>query len=87
MAGPLKRPGHGTLDLSTSPEMSGSEGGGVAVSLNRNPLPRVDEAANGLRERQRSPGIEEFTELIAILPRQAFGGWSGYQPSLAPSAC
>src|SRR5580658_10336644 len=53
--------------------MSGSRGGGVAVSLNGNPLPRVDVAENGLRERQHSPGREEFFKLIAILPRQTFG--------------
>jgi hypothetical protein len=53
--------------------MSGSEGGGVAVSLNGNPLPRVDVAENGLRERQHCPWREEFFKLIAILPRQTFG--------------
>jgi len=53
--------------------MSGSEGGGDAVSLNGNPLPRVDVAENGLRERQHSPWREEFFKLIAILPRQTFG--------------
>ena len=44
-----------------------------AVSLHGNPLPRVDEAGDGLRERQHCPGREEFFELIAILPRQTFG--------------
>jgi len=53
--------------------MFGSKGGGVAVSLNGNPLPRVDEAENGLRERQHCPWREEFFKLIAILPRQTFG--------------
>ena len=40
--------------------------------LDGNPLPRVDEAEDGLRERQRGPGREEFFKLIAILPRQTF---------------
>jgi len=53
--------------------MFGSKGGGVAVSLNGNPLPRVDVAENGLRERQHCPWREEFFKLIAILPRQTFG--------------
>jgi len=41
--------------------------------LNGNPLPRVDEADEGLRERQHRPGGEEFIELIAILSGQTFG--------------
>src|SRR5580658_8368286 len=53
--------------------MSGSRGGGVAVSLNWNHLPRVDEAEDRLRERQHCSGREEFFKLIAILPRQTFG--------------
>src|SRR5580704_10891293 len=53
--------------------MFGSKGGGDAVSLNGNPLPRVDEAENGLRERQHCPWREEFFKLIAILPRQTIG--------------
>ena len=53
--------------------MSGSRGGGDAVSLNRNPLPRVDKAEDRLRERQHSPWREEFFKLIAILPRQTLG--------------
>ena len=56
-----------------TPKMFGSKGGGVAVSLNGNPLPRVDVAENGLRERQHCPWREEFFKLIAILPRQTFG--------------
>ena len=40
--------------------MSGSEGGGFAVSLNRNHLPRVDAAEDRLRERQHCPWREEF---------------------------
>ena len=53
--------------------MSGSEGGGDAVSLNWNHLPRVDKAEDRLRERQHCPGREEFFKLIAILPRQRIG--------------
>jgi hypothetical protein len=67
---PLTPGATGTLDLSTSPEMSGSRGGGDAVSLNWNHLPRVDVAENGLRERQHCPWREEFFKLIAILPRE-----------------
>ena len=63
----------GTVEDFPSPEMSGAEGGGMPSLLNGNPLPRVDEAGNGLRERQHRPGVEEFIELIAILSGQTFG--------------
>jgi len=53
--------------------MSGAEGGGMPSLLNGNPLPRVDEAGQGLRERQHRPGFEELFELIAILSGQTFG--------------
>ena len=72
MAGRLKPPGHGTLDFPNFEDVR-IEGWRVAVSLNGNPLPRVDEAENGLRERQHCPWREEFFKLIAILPRQTFG--------------
>jgi len=36
-------------------------------------VPRVDEADQGLRERQHRPGVEELFELIAILSGQTFG--------------
>ena len=61
-----------------TPKMFGSKGGGVAVSLNGNPLPRVDVAENGLRERQHCPWREEFFKLIAILPRE---GRAGHLPA------
>ena len=61
-----------------TPKMFGSKGGGDAVSLNGNPLPRVDVAENGLRERQHCPWREEFFKLIAILPRE---GRAGHLPA------
>ena len=66
--------------------MSGSEGGGMPSLLNGNRLPRVDEAGQGLRERQHRPGGEEFCELIAILSGQTFGGSPTRQPPLFPSS-
>ena len=63
----------GTVEVFPSPEMSGAEGGGMPSLLNGNPLPRVDEAGQGLRERQHRPGFEELFELIAILSGQTFG--------------
>jgi len=72
MAGRLKPPGHGTLDFPNSEDVRIEEWR-VAVSLNGNPLPRVDVAENGLRERQHCPWREEFFKLIAILPRQTIG--------------
>lgn len=44
-----------------------------AVSLDWNPLPRVDEAGHGLRERQHCPVSEKLFKLVAILPGQTFG--------------
>ena len=41
--------------------------------LHGNPLPRVDEAGDGLRERQHCPGREKLFELVAILSGQTFG--------------
>ncbi len=49
-----------------------------AVSLNGNPLPRVDVAENRLREHQHCSGREEFFKLIAILPRE---GRAGHLPA------
>src|SRR5271165_4826679 len=72
MAGRLKPPGHGTLDFPNSEDVR-IEGWRVAVSLNGNPLPRVDVAEDRLRERQHCPRRAEFFKLIAILPRQTFG--------------
>lgn len=46
--------------------MSGSEGGGDAVSLNRNHLPRVDEAEDRLRQRQHCPWREDIFKLLAV---------------------
>ena len=63
----------GTVEVFPSPEMSGTEGGGMPSLLNGNPLPHVDEADEGLRERQHRPGGEEFIELVAILSGQTFG--------------
>ncbi len=69
MAGRLKPPGHGTLYFPNSEDVR-IEGWRVAVSLNWNPLTRVDEAEDRLRERQHCPWREEFFKLIAILTRQ-----------------
>ena len=63
----------GTVEVFPSPEMSGAEGGGMPSLLNGNPVPRVDEADQRLRERQHRPGFEEFFELVAILSGQTFG--------------
>jgi hypothetical protein len=43
-------------------------------------MPRVDEAGDGLRERQHRPGSEELFELIAILSGQTFGQVFGRSP-------
>ena len=53
--------------------MSEVRGWRDAVSLHGNPLARVDEAANGLRERQHRPVREELFKLIAILSGKTFG--------------
>ncbi len=58
---PLTRGATGTLDLSTSPEMSGSRGGGDAVSLNWNHLPRVDEAETDSESVSTVLGAKNFS--------------------------
>jgi hypothetical protein len=81
--------------------MFGSKGGGDAVSLNWNHLPRVpavagrktdclhrtsDFSQTRIRERQHCPWREEFFKLIAILPRQTLGDSPAHRPPLVPTA-
>lgn len=61
--GPLKFPVLGDVRV---------QGWRDAVSLHGKPVPRVDEAGHGFRERQHGPGVEELFKLIAILPGQTF---------------
>jgi hypothetical protein len=66
--------GTGTLEVfSVALRCQGPAVAGMAVSLDGDPLPGVDEAGNGLRERQHCPGREEFIELVAILSGQTVG--------------
>ncbi len=65
--------GMGPLKLSAALRCQGPAVGGVAISLNGNPLPRVDEAVKRLRERKRRCGCEKPFKLIAVLPRQTVG--------------